>query len=816
MTTYPCPHCGSPATLETGCPSCGRGPDPDAAEVIRTDAEITTLIAELATARTAVTDLENRIGLAWQRRHAAARVRAALGPQPQPETSSRAVQNLLFTLGGLLLGVAAIVFAAVAWSQFGVTGRAVLLGVATVVALAVPPLALRRGLTATAETLAAVGVLLTLLCGYAAWSVDLFGVAGGSAVRYAGVVCLLTAAIAAGYALMTGLRGPRWQALLIFQPALPLLVLPSNPGLAGWSLTFGAIAAVDLAVRRARVAPAAYACAILATLLAAVPAAISGFRTLGAAQPFFHAAWLAAVPYAGWHLPVVLTVVTAALFGTVPPRLRPASLVAGAAAVALALPAGLHLPWWNGPIIDMVVVLGVLILAARRAAPVLHAPAARVAALPAAASPATPSAAASAVALGTRAATSPRAVALGARAAGSSTAAALGTRAATSSTAVAFVTQLVTAVLLAGHALIAAFGRPGVAAGTLIALALLGAALAVRAQHPALAGVGLCTTLVALPAIAWTGTVALGRTPATQALFVAAAAALALLLIALADTPPAAAPDAPASTPAPWPGAPAGTPAPWPGAPAGAAATVSPAAPAVAGLARLVGSVLGGRPGAFAEAASVARRVAIVPLGLTLLSVLPGLAPGVGTTVVLGLLLVAGAVVGAAGGTPVARGLGMAVAVAVGLDAALTRPAGTVLESYSMIASGLALAAALLTKRDHSSSWTTYGPALIIGLVPSLVSVLTNDGQHLRRLLLGLAALAILLAGAKARLRAPVIAGGTTLALVALHELVLAWDLIPRWIPLAAGGLLLVLLAATLESRRRDLARFRHAIGRMS
>src|SRR6185312_5857151 len=109
--------------------------------------EITSLIAELATARTTVTDLENRIGQAWHRRNAAAaRVRVATGTPPPPETSSRAVQNLLFTLGGLLLGVAAIVFTAVAWSQFGVTGRATLLAVVTLVALAVPPLVLRRGL----------------------------------------------------------------------------------------------------------------------------------------------------------------------------------------------------------------------------------------------------------------------------------------------------------------------------------------------------------------------------------------------------------------------------------------------------------------------------------------------------------------------------------------------------------------------------------------------------------------------------------------------------------------------------------------------
>jgi len=44
---------------------------------------------------------------------------------------------------------------------------------------------------------------------------------------------------------------------------------------------------------------------------------------------------------------------------------------------------------------------------------------------------------------------------------------------------------------------------------------------------------------------------------------------------------------------------------------------------------------------------------------------------------------------------------------------------------------------------------------------------------------------------------------------------VLVWDLLPRWIPLAAAGLLLVGLAMTLERRRRDLARVRAALTRM-
>ena len=54
-----------------------------------------------------------------------------VGPPPRPvpaaaprpggaETSTRAVQSVLFVLGGLLLGTAAVVFTAVAWAAFGV------------------------------------------------------------------------------------------------------------------------------------------------------------------------------------------------------------------------------------------------------------------------------------------------------------------------------------------------------------------------------------------------------------------------------------------------------------------------------------------------------------------------------------------------------------------------------------------------------------------------------------------------------------------------------------------------------------------------
>jgi hypothetical protein len=58
--------------------------------------------------------------------------------------------------------------------------------------------------------------------------------------------------------------------------------------------------------------------------------------------------------------------------------------------------------------------------------------------------------------------------------------------------------------------------------------------------------------------------------------------------------------------------------------------------------------------------------------------------------------------------------------------------------------------------------------------------------------------------------------GGVVLVIVALHELVLVWQLLPGWIPLAAGGVVLVTLAITYERRLRDLGRLRAALGRMT
>lgn len=48
---------------------------------------------------------------------------AAPRPWPAPEATPRSTQNVLLTLGGMLLTVAALVFTLVSWGTMGIGGR---------------------------------------------------------------------------------------------------------------------------------------------------------------------------------------------------------------------------------------------------------------------------------------------------------------------------------------------------------------------------------------------------------------------------------------------------------------------------------------------------------------------------------------------------------------------------------------------------------------------------------------------------------------------------------------------------------------------
>ncbi|MET7947369.1 hypothetical protein [Micromonospora sp. NPDC005324] len=393
-TRYPCPACGAPADLSAGCSGCRRAPDPIAAEVVRLSREVAELEPQVERARRAYTDVAGRLSTVSRRRaELAAVVRAGLaasvvarpaplvGPAPSigpgpgvvtdsrpgaAETSTRTIQGLLFVLGGLLLGTAAVVFTAVAWAAVGVAGRALILAVFTALALGVPLLAVRRGLRGTAETFAAVGLLLVVLDGYAAWSVDLAGVTGWPGSRYAALVGGASAAVAVAYGRWSGLTGPWFAALVAAQPALPLLAAEAGLGAAGWALVLLGVASLNLAVLAALrgregaaqlvgrvLASAGHVAALVgASACAVVPLVggraggsplLAGVPLLLVALTGFGAAWLVG----GWALRAVaagllVPVLAAALLRPVA-ELRPSLLLLAAATVALGMATAVRL-----------------------------------------------------------------------------------------------------------------------------------------------------------------------------------------------------------------------------------------------------------------------------------------------------------------------------------------------------------------------------------------------------------------------------------------------------------------------------------------
>ena len=79
---------------------------------------------------------------------------------PPPESSTLSIQQILLWMGALLSGAAIVAFTTVAWTTFGLAGRAAILFVITAILMTVPLWLRRRGLTSTAETLAGLATLM--------------------------------------------------------------------------------------------------------------------------------------------------------------------------------------------------------------------------------------------------------------------------------------------------------------------------------------------------------------------------------------------------------------------------------------------------------------------------------------------------------------------------------------------------------------------------------------------------------------------------------------------------------------------------------
>lgn len=146
---------------------------------------------------------------------AAARPTSAPPPPPlalrHPEASAPRVQNVLLVLGGVLLTIAAMAFTLVSWGHMGIAGRALVLGGITVAVLAAPVPLLRHGLRSTAESVAGLGLALTVLDAYALHEVALADV---DATGYVAAASAVLAALWTAYGML-----PRASALRLPLPA---------------------------------------------------------------------------------------------------------------------------------------------------------------------------------------------------------------------------------------------------------------------------------------------------------------------------------------------------------------------------------------------------------------------------------------------------------------------------------------------------------------------------------------------------------------------------------------------------------------------
>lgn len=118
-------------------------------------------------------------------------------------------------------------------------------------------------------------------------------------------------------------------------------------------------------------------------------------------------------------------------------------------------------------------------------------------------------------------------------------------------------------------------------------------------------------------------------------------------------------------------------------------------------------------------------------------------------------------------------------------------------------------------RRPDLHSWTAYGAGLALTLLPSLPLAISDDAA-LRPALVGAAALASLVVGARFRLQAPLLLGVGTLAVLAVFQLtspvLAAYHAVPRWGVFAGAGALLILLGWSYERRLRDLARLGRSV----
>lgn len=112
----------------------------------------------------------------------------------------------------------------------------------------------------------------------------------------------------------------------------------------------------------------------------------------------------------------------------------------------------------------------------------------------------------------------------------------------------------------------------------------------------------------------------------------------------------------------------------------------------------------------------------------------------------------------------------------------------------------LAVGADRLRRDAEASTTRTLLPGLVLGTVPSLLWVL-DDPISPRALVLGLACLALVIAGAQARWSAPLLVGAVVGGVLVLSELAPYAVQTPQWVAIGLAGTVLTVVGVTWEKR---------------
>jgi len=158
-------------------------------------------------------------------------------------------QTALLGFGGLLI-TAAAVFGAVALTAIPAVARVAILTVAAAALLTAASMIVRHGLSATGETVAAIGLGLFPLTGYVLWTIDGLGLGEAPLPAFVAFMSGMTALVAYMSWVATRLNAARYISVLAAQPVLPLFMFTLIDSPAGWLVAAAAVAAIDIRLLR--------------------------------------------------------------------------------------------------------------------------------------------------------------------------------------------------------------------------------------------------------------------------------------------------------------------------------------------------------------------------------------------------------------------------------------------------------------------------------------------------------------------------------------------------------------------------------------